>query len=185
MLDKAKCGRLGAEDFHIAVKAVSEGRVSPRDLYTALHVVGLAGSPTQAEVVRKYLDMPSDPMLSRLALQILCDYWGMSSDVLPEIHRFLTGVGWDIDGDVREVAISVAGRHLREERGPRSLAQALVRIAEDEGELDFVRESAVRALAGALGESLLDVSSPAVRVRIPSAQAVDVLTRARKRYAVR
>ncbi|MGK5446743.1 hypothetical protein [Streptomyces radiopugnans] len=184
MLERAKSGKLGNEEFGVAMKAISGGCENQRDLYTALHVVGIAGSPAQAEAVQRHLCTPADPMLSRLALQILCDYWGMSSDFLPELQSFLAGVDWDVDGDVREIAIPIAGRHLREVGGPVGLAQVLTDIAESEGELDLVREGALRALAAALGDSLLDVSSPAVRVRVGSTQAVDVLARARQRYAL-
>ncbi|MBM7496986.1 hypothetical protein [Oerskovia paurometabola] len=127
--------------------------------------------------------MPADPMLSRLALQILGDYWGLSSDLLPELRRFLTGVDWDVEGDVRDVAISITGRHLREVGGPADLARMLMSIADDDSEFGLVREAALRALAVGLGDSLIETSSPAVRVRVGSAQAVDVLARARKSYA--
>lgn len=183
MLGRAKSGTLSARELDVAVQAISECRTSQGDLYTALHVVGLAGSPAQAEVVRKYLRMPADPMLSRLALQILGDYWGLSSDLLPELRRFLTGVDWDVEGDVRDVAISITGRHLREVGGPADLARMLMSIADDDSEFGLVREAALRALAVGLGDSLIETSSPAVRVRVGSAQAVDVLARARKSYA--
>ncbi|MFJ4866534.1 hypothetical protein [Streptomyces sp. NPDC088748] len=183
MLSKAKSGALTVRELGVAVEAISEGRVKRGDLYTALHVVGLAGSPTQAQVVRKYLHVPTDPMLSRLALQVLGDYWGMSSEVLPELRSFLVGVDWDVDGDVRDIAIPIAGRHLRKIGGPAELAKILMEIADDGNELDLVREAALRALAAGLGDSLLETSSPAVRVRIGSAQAVNVLARAGKRYA--
>lgn len=183
MLRKAKSGTLSARELGVAVEAISGGRTSQGDLYTALHVVGLAGSPAQAEAVRQYLRMPADPMLSRLALQVLGDYWGMSSELLPEIRSFLAGVDWDVDADVRDIAISITGRHLRKAGGPADLAKMLMNIANDENEFGLVREAALRALAAGLGDSLVETSSPAVRVRIGSAQAVDVLTRARKRYA--
>ncbi|MBM9439941.1 hypothetical protein [Actinacidiphila bryophytorum] len=127
--------------------------------------------------------MPADPMLSRLALQVLGDYWGMSSELLPELRSFLAGVDWDVDGDVRDIAISITGRHLRNAGGPTDLAKSLMDIADDESEFGLVREAALRALATGLGDSLLETSSPAVRVRVGSAQAVDVLARARKSYA--
>ncbi|GAA3007375.1 hypothetical protein GCM10020229_31350 [Kitasatospora albolonga] len=183
MLDRAKSGTLSARELGVAVQAISEGRTSQGDLYTALHVVGLASSPAQAEAVRQYLLMPADPMLSRLALQILGDYWGLSSELLPELRGFLTGVDWDVDGDVRDIAISITGRHLRKVGGPADLAKKLMSIADDDSEFGLVREAALRALAVGLGDSLIETSSPAVRVRVGSAQAVDVLARARKSYA--
>ncbi|MFF5971386.1 hypothetical protein ACFY7C_07630 [Streptomyces sp. NPDC012769] len=183
MLSKAKSGALSTRELDVAVEAITRGRANQGDLYTALHVVGLAGSPAQAPAVRQYLRNPSDPMLSRLALQVLGDYWGMSSELLPELRSFLAGVDWDADGDVRDIAISITGRHLRKARGPADLAQILMNIADDDSEFDLAREAALRALATGLGDSLLETSSPAVRVHIGSAQAVNVLARARKRYA--
>lgn len=182
MLEKAKSGTLSARELGVAVEAISRGRADQEDLYTALHVVGLAGSRAQAETVKPYLHMPADPMLSRLALQVLADYWGMSSELLPEICGFLAEVDWDVDGDVRDIAISIAGRHLRKTGGPASLARMLIDIANNESEVSLVRETALRALAAGLGDSLLETSSPAVRVRIGSAQAVDVLARAGRMF---
>ncbi|WP_435651384.1 hypothetical protein [Kitasatospora purpeofusca] len=184
MLDQAKPGKLKKEDLNIAIEEISAGFDNRRDLYTALHVAGIAGSADQTETVQRYLWTPADPILSRIALLILCEYWGMSSKFLPELQSFLDGVDWDVDGDVREISISIAGRHLRETEKPTSLTQSLTSIATDEAELDFVREGALRALAVALGDSLLDVSSPAVRVRAGSAQAADVLTRTRRKYSL-
>ncbi|MFC0842747.1 hypothetical protein ACFH04_03205 [Streptomyces noboritoensis] len=178
MLDKAKSGKLDGRDFRMAMDAVTEGRVESGDLYTALHVVGLAGSRAHAEAVGKYLHVPADPMLSRLALQILCDYWGMTSEFLPELRAFVAGVEWDVDGDVRDMAVSVAGNHLREAEGPSELARMIMAIAEDESEFSLTRESALRALARSLGDSLVDPSSPAVRVRVDTPLAADVLERA-------
>lgn len=183
MLDKAKSGELSPEDLGIAVKAITEGRADGGDLYTVLHVVGRGGTSVHAGAVRKYLRMPEDPMLSRLALQILCDWWGMASQFLPELQEFVTGVDWDTDHEVRDIAVSIAGGHIRRFSGPVGLAAALVRIAEDEGELGFAREGALNALAAALGVPLSDVSSPVSRrVRAGSAEAGRLLTRFKERH---
>lgn len=80
--------------------------------YTLLHIAGRRLRRPDPELVEPYLERSDDPMLVRLALQILCNTWGLTDRYLEEVRRFVSGVGWD-DGSVRLAAIAIAGRYLR------------------------------------------------------------------------
>src|SRR3954453_6570321 len=126
-----------------------------------LEIVGWSGGKQYEELGASYLECPSDYMLSRLALQILCGHWGLSAKYVEEIRRFLAGVPWDAIGMVRLVAISEAGEYLRLHADP-DLARRLWEFASapDEWLEEYEvavpsdeKEAALKALARALGDS--------------------------------
>jgi hypothetical protein len=129
--------------------------------YDALFVIGKSGATQYRALVERFLDSPDDPMLARLALQILCNWWGPREDCRDHLDRFIEGVGWDLDdgGFVQLVAISAAGEHLRDREDPR-LIQALLALYDDEQRPSLVREQAYIAIARAQGQPWNKVSGP-------------------------
>ena len=89
-------------------------------------------------------------MLARIALIVLCSMWGLTAAYEPELVAFVRGVGWDSEEDVRQIAISILGRHLRDSPDSKSLA-LLLDVADDPLNEAIIREDAVRALAVAEG----------------------------------
>ena len=115
LLDRAKWAHLSQAE----IEAVAQELQQPNpeaDRYTLLHILGRACAVSYRGLVERFLDSPDDPMLARIALQSLVDYWDLAEQYLDELLRFVRGVPWDVDGDVRLVAISNAGEYLRSHR---------------------------------------------------------------------
>jgi hypothetical protein len=125
--------------------------------YALLVVVGRSFDTSARDLVERFLVWPSQPELSRIALQILCLWWDGTGRYLGYVSEYVAGVAWDLrDGaSVRGMALTVAGAYLRDHRGPDLLRQllALARDPRDEiGAWDKVLwDAALRALGGALG----------------------------------
>ncbi len=122
------------------------------DRYKVLYLVGKGLDKSFAPLVEPYLSWHEEPELARLALQILCHYWDLTSTYLPFVREFVEGVGWDEGGHIRLVAISIAGAHLRTSHDHALLAR-LLDLAETCGQPgdDQVRRVALKALARAIG----------------------------------
>lgn len=123
-----------------------------RDPYVLLEIVGVAGGPDLVMLVEPFLDSRQDPMLARLSLEILCNYWGLRQSYRHRLVTFLMGAPWDEEGDVRQVAISEAGEYLRRD-ADREILQALLGIATSPTEDKLTREIAIQALGRAIGMS--------------------------------
>lgn len=122
------------------------------DEYTLLNAVGWLG-PEHESVVASYLERPDDPMLSRLALQILVHRFGKAEAYMAQIAALAQGVEWDEDEDVRLVALSAAGQAVRERPdGYRVLLLILLDTATDNAERSLIRSTAIEALRRGLGE---------------------------------
>lgn len=124
---------------------------------TALEIVGASMDTSAAELVESLLVCPQDPWLSRSALQVLCLYWGRTGDYLTYLEEYIGGVAWDVDNEVKHMAMSLAGGYLREHRH-RGLLKLLVDRAEqgpvEADEVvpsDLTWQIAVEDLAKALG----------------------------------
>ncbi|HET7035762.1 MAG TPA: hypothetical protein VFI42_08800 [Thermomicrobiaceae bacterium] len=157
--------------------------------YRAMYILGLAGafSPEFQEIRQTYrplletfLDDGSDPMMARLALQIMCDDWGYAADCREFLLRFIHGVVWDAEDDVRQIAILLTGRYLRSHRDPELLA-VLIRIFEDQRGDDLVRQDAYLALADAVGRSWKELPSAAREFNVDTDTDPRVLVEAKQR----
>lgn len=175
VLERAERGLLSAPEIDALAKHLA---TKPEDdeLYTRLHALGHAGDARYAGVVEPYLETPEDPMLARLALQILCDYWGLASRYRDHILRFIAGVPWDVesDGDVRLMAISCAGDLMAFSRDGLVAEALLGAFADFEGS---ARDAAYAALVVGTGGTWADVPSPVTR---PYEVDREVIRRARE-----
>lgn len=97
-------------------------------------------------------------MLSRLALEILCLYWGEAVRYVSELHRFVRRVQWDHDSTVRQMAILLAGHYLRSNSDSVLLGK-LVSIVEDTTERGLIRGDAYLALGRAMGRGWNELPS--------------------------
>jgi hypothetical protein len=130
------------------VADVLHGRAG--DKYHAMLVLGRASATEYRGLVEKYLDSRDDPMLARLALQVLGGYWGLTGDYLKQVERFVRKVEWDDEDDVRLMAIDCVGSHLANNSAP-NLLSLLLTVFRDGSERQIVREAAYCALAVAAG----------------------------------
>jgi hypothetical protein len=152
LVAKAKDGRISqAEKAAVAQALPSLGIGS--QAYDALFVLGKAGDERDAPLVEPYLGCPTDPMLSRLALQILCRWWGLHRAYRSELLRFSDGVAWDIEdgGYVRLVARSAGGELARDSSDPAMVAGLMAAYA-NQTNPDIVRSTAYSALLRAAGK---------------------------------
>lgn len=78
LAETARDGDATADDAAAAAALLPSFR-DPIDRYDALFVIGKAGITRHEDLVESYLDSPDDPMLARLAIQILCNWWGVSA----------------------------------------------------------------------------------------------------------
>ncbi len=118
--------------------------------YDVLHELGHQGNAQWAAAVEPYLESPSDPMLARLALEVLCVHWRLANEYRDHIVRFLQGIGWYNEEDVRQIAVYAAGEMLAHAQD-RELLALLVRLAETDDRDTLVRDDALFALARAAG----------------------------------
>lgn len=149
LLERAKSGDLSKHELDQVVAAIKDPGTKA-DPYTLLHIIGRAMDASHEDLVVRYLECPEDPMMSRLALQILCDYWGQTAKYISYVREFLSGVAWDVEGDVRQIAAPIAGEFLRTTWDD-DLFRALLDIAMNENDLAEMRVTAIRALSRALG----------------------------------
>ncbi len=179
LLERAKIERLPTEQLVDVVHQVQHPQPQA-DLYTLLYILGLSGDASYRHLMEKYLESPDDPMLARMALHVLCNYWDLADQYTDQVLRFLQGVPWDDEEDVRLVAISIAGRHLRLHPDSRLLG-ALISIFENPEEGQTVREAAYQALAIALGRSQKDLPPASRHFDLTTETDPTVLQQARRR----
>jgi hypothetical protein len=120
------------------------------DQYDWLLILGRAEATRYRALVERFLESPDDPMLARLALQVLCRYWDLGASYKDVLMRFARGVPWDEDDDVRLMAIDCLGEVLRVGPDRQPLAY-LFQLFESEEERQIVRETAYSAMARAMG----------------------------------
>lgn len=148
LVAKATRGELSRSELDAVVQGLVTGTADP---YEALLVIGRAGATQHRRLVERYLQASDDPMLARLAVQVLCRYWGLAFEYREVLEKFIRKVDWDEDDDVRLMAIDCAGSLLAD-RPDRDLLRLLLKIFRDEGERQIVREAAYSALALAAGK---------------------------------
>ena len=149
LLDSAKAGDLSVRQIDEVGRLLQAGG-GGEDPYTLLHILGRAKARKFRLLVEKYLVDISDPMMTRLALQIVCMYWNETPEHLDALKRFVGGVEEDPENDVRMAAISCAGEYLRA-NGDALLLSQLYRAFRSENEPQTIREAAYLGMARAMG----------------------------------
>jgi hypothetical protein len=151
----------------------------PLDRYDALFVIGKACDTRHEDLVASFLESPDDPMLARLAIQILCSWWGIGSRYAARVREFVVGIAWDLEtgGYARSVAISGAGLILREHTDPLLLA-ALLEVFDSDPSDDMRRQaySALLRAAGRDWNSIPGTGSDSWRTN-PDTAVIEILRR--------
>jgi len=149
IVDRAKSGLLSKREVSKIARELAAGIA--KDPYTAIHVLGLMNSIEHEQLVARYLRSSDDPMIARIALQVLSANWGLAERYRSAIEEFARGVAWDSDADVRLAALSAAGE-LARASGDAPLVALLLSVLDDEGNPRLVRQAAYFALARASGK---------------------------------
>jgi hypothetical protein len=121
-------------------------------------------------------------MLVRVALQVLCKFWSCTPDYEDRVMSFMRKAEWDEDDDVRQMAFSIAGVHLRMTKAPQMLAE-LLQVVDDESERPVLRSDAYPAIARQIGKEWTEL--PKVSRLPPIDQLIDraVIEQATRRLA--
>lgn len=181
LLDRAKWAQLSRTEIdHVARELQSNQPATDR--YTLLHILGRAGAVEHRSLVERFLESASDPMVAQMALHILCSYWDMPDQYLDELIRFVHGVSWDGDGDVRRTAISDTGEYLRSHEESRLLREIL-QIFENTAETQGMREAAYIALARAADRDWTELPSAARHFDLARAIDATVISAAKRRLS--
>ena len=164
---KAKAGSITPAEISQVIDAVKGAEGDDR--YSLLYIIGRSFATQHEELVAGYLDYRKDPMLAKLALQILCNFWDKPSDYVDHLIKFLKGVDWDKNHDIRLQAISCVGEYLRQRKSSRlnepehECLTLLVGIFDDEKQRHVLREAAYSALARAYGLGRKDIPRASTR----------------------
>jgi ankyrin repeat protein len=149
LLHRAKTGSISDEEVDAVAREI-QANPQNENGYTLLHIVGRSFATRHRDVVESFLDARWNPMLARLSLQILCNFWGETALYLDRVLSALRGLPWDPEDDVRLIAISIAGEYLRTHTN-RNLLVTLFGIFNDATKESTIREAAYFALARACG----------------------------------
>ncbi len=165
LLEEAKWGKLTPEELAYVVQKIQSSKPGDdEDLYTWIHILGRSGNRQYRKLVEGFLYYPSNPIISRIALNTLCNYWSFARDYLKELKTFIKGVDWDEDQDVRDIAVSCAGAFLKEEE-EKELLKLIIDIvekfinAEEDSNDSITWENAYTALSRAMGKEWKDILS--------------------------
>lgn len=123
------------------------------DTYQLLYVIARSGATQYEPLVASFLEHRDDPMIARLALQTLTRFWNLTDRYAADLKRFLSGVDWDEDEDIRGIAISASGDYLADTEDRELLAE-LLRLGAPDNPDKLQRRFATEALAAALGAPL-------------------------------
>ncbi len=148
-LAKATNGKLSPKEIKDLSEAIQN---ETGDVYTLLLALGRAEAFQHQAVVEKFLVYPDNPMMARLALQILCKYWDRGQNYLEHIKGAADGFTWDDEDDVRLMAISCLGYVFTQNKKV-DLLRSLYEMWKDEAADRMVRESSYLAMGEALGYS--------------------------------
>lgn len=156
LLKAATARDLTPAEIDSVVRALRAGPGQLQETYRLILILGRANAVEHASLVYSYASECADPMLARVALQVLCSFWQMTGAHLPLVKRFLARDPCDPEEDVRQMAISVAGEYLRQHEDS-ELLRALIHIVESEDEDEVRRADAYLSLARAMGREWEDL----------------------------
>ena len=120
-------------------------------------------------------------MVARVALQILCRFWDLTDKYRDIVARFLKGVNWDYDGDVRQIAITATGEFLAANRDCILLDQ-LLRLSDPANDWESERRIAIEAIARAVGLSLKEALNPDLSSATRDEWSNSIRARGQKRF---
>ena len=157
LIGKATNGSLEPSELHEVVRCLEANSCDP---YDALLIIGRAGAIQYRYLIVKYLNARDNPILTRLALMIICRYWKLTAEYKNVLEVFVRKVEWDDDDDIRVLAISITGSLLATQPD-RHLLELLIGIFRDSSEPQLIREVAYCALAEASGRTPAELPSAA------------------------
>lgn len=153
LLEKAKDGKISKQEVDWVAQQIHE-KYNDDSLYTLIYILGKAEAKQYKSLVEKFLYYPSDPMISKIALQTLCNFWDFTEEYLDDVKSFVRGVDWDEDEDVRMIAISAAGQFLKTSFD-KELLQLLINVFENNHQDESIKDSKDNLIQGCAYEAIL------------------------------
>jgi len=157
LVDRSKEGLLSPKEIGwIEFALKSPGMEADR--YALLYALGKSGAKEHRQTVESFLGDP-DRQLGKLALQILCQFWGETSQYLECVCKALSDRS---DEELLMLAASIAGEYLRDEQDP-SMLRYLIEITESKDLDPSVITCAYQCLARSVGRDMRQVVQMALR----------------------
>lgn len=150
ILEKAKWGKLSSEEIKLLGSALSAS--NEPDLYTVIHAIGKAELTQYQDKLEEFLDYPKDPFVSVITIKVLCGFWGLTEKHIDVVLKFLKGVDWDEDEDVRLESLNIIGQYLFKKKTPH-VYKLVLDIFEDESNFNAIRSAAYSALGKSIGKT--------------------------------
>jgi hypothetical protein len=157
LLERSKWGTVTEEEMAGVAQRLDSALEGEQ--YTLLHILGRGGEQIMqrggrlpsgyTRLVERFLPGP-DETLARLALWILCRWWGLAEHYPSTLLQFIRGVAWDLSRECRWTAIALSGEYLTLHTHA-ELLQELLRTYRDTTTPPDVRQYAYFALAEAVG----------------------------------
>jgi hypothetical protein len=111
--------------------------------------------PGYVELVEKFIVYPPFPVISATALQVLCIVWELTEHYLDKIKSYMGGESWDKNGDVKIMAMSIAGSYVKKTHDGDCL-KLLLEIFDNKNEKKFDRQIAYRSIARGFGFEIIN-----------------------------
>lgn len=173
-------GSISRSDYDRVASELSAPRTKYRR-YTLLHILGRGEQRQYRSLVERFVADADNPMLARLAINILVGWWGLWDDYKDWVFSFAEGVAWDDGEDVRLIALSMLGERLRR-NDEEEVARALFEVATNPDVCNLTRFSAMTALGRGLGYEHKDLPE-ATRSEAPNSPwSMDILRQTEKRW---
>jgi len=150
ILDKAKWGQLTGAEVNALGLALSDP--NEPDLYTVIHAIGKAELKQYKEKLESFLDYPREPLISAITVKVLCGFWELTDQYIDVILKFIQGVEWDEDEDVKLESLNVIGNYLINNKVPH-IIQLILETFENEDNFNAVRSAAYISLGRAFGKT--------------------------------
>jgi hypothetical protein len=179
LLERAKWGKISDDELARVAERLAGGQGDP---YTLLHILGKAGATNYRGLVESFLQHREDPMVARLALQILGGFWGETDRYAPAMIEFAQGIDWDVENFVCLMALSLLGEHALRCKDARIIA-ILLRVFDNEALDPVVREEAYFALGRSIGKEWRDLPPKSRLLDWDSDIDESILAEARRRAA--
>lgn len=156
MLDRANIGTVSTKELGDLSVFIGTS-VNDNDLYYPLLILGKAGGPEYSSTVEQFISS-TNPMIARLSLQILCQFWGLTDRYLNYALRALGRPPSDDNDTVRQMAIFILGDYLASNKESGIIVNIL-RIFDDEHQPYSIILAAYAALALAIGREWLELGT--------------------------
>jgi hypothetical protein len=165
LVNRSKTGEVTPAELAMLKAELAAEPMGP-NRHAILYVLGRSFDASRKGVGRTLPDLSTGSDDDLVCATDPGQLWGLAGDYRDYVIEFLRGVSWDREdgGYVRQMALSVAGDHLRDNRDPEMLREMLA-VADDPrdefGEWDELMFGiVVQELGSALGYESRDLMAP-------------------------